>query len=56
MDKSGNKVMVMDIITPAKHFSNRLRDIDSVEGGVENGALPLTKLLAVNTLLTQLQW
>jgi len=47
-------VEVVDIITSYKFFGDRLRDIDS-GGGVENGGFPLTKPLAVNTVLTQLR-
>jgi len=42
----------VDIIILAKFLGDRLMDVDSV--GVENGGFPLTKPLAVNTLLTQL--
>jgi len=43
----------MDVITLAKIFGDRLRDVDSVE--VENVGFPFTKALAVNTLLTRLR-
>jgi len=39
----------VDIINLAKLCGDWLRDVDSVR--VENGALPLIKPLAVNTLL-----
>jgi len=44
----------VDIITCDIFFGDRLRDVNSV-GGVENGGFPLTKPLAVNTLLMQLR-
>ena len=43
----------MDVITLAKFFGDRLRDVDSV--GIKNGGFPLTKPLAVNTLLMWLR-
>jgi len=39
--------VVVDVITLAKNFCDRLRDVDSV--WVENRPLPLVKPVAVNT-------
>jgi len=43
-------VGVMDVISCAKFFSDRLKDVDSV--GVENEGFPLSKPVAVNTGLS----
>ena len=48
-------VEVADVITFVKIFGNQLRDVNFVGGGLENGGFPLTKPLAVNTLLAQLR-
>jgi len=42
---------VMDVITCAKFFSDRLRDVNSVSG--QTWRFPLTKPMAVNTGLAQ---